>query len=91
MFWYSILSWIDNIFFTLVRDCFKIILYLADVEIFNESVINDFSKRVYMLLAVIMFFKIAVSTIQYLVDPDKLSDNSSGVGAILKKELMLFF
>ena len=84
MFWYSILSWIDNIFFTLVRDCFKIILYLADVEIFNESVINDFSKRVYMLLAVIMFFKIAVSTIQYLVDPDKLSDNSSGVGAILK-------
>ena len=84
MFWYSILSWVDNIFFTLVRDCFKIILYLADVEIFNESVINDFSKRVYMLLAVIMFFKIAVSTIQYLVDPDKLSDNSSGVGAILK-------
>ena len=84
MFWYSILSWIDNIFFTLVRDCFKIILYLADVEIFNESIINDFSKRVYMLLAVIMFFKIAVSTIQYLVDPDKLSDNSSGVGAILK-------
>ena len=84
MFWYSILSWVDNIFFTLVRDCFKIILYLADVEIFNESIINDFSKRVYMLLAVIMFFKIAVSTIQYLVDPDKLSDNSSGVGAILK-------
>lgn len=84
MFWYTILSAIDNIFFTLVRDCFKIILYLADVEIFQESVINDFSKRVYMLLAVIMFFKIAVSTIQYLVDPDKLSDSNSGVGAILK-------
>lgn len=84
MFWYTILSAIDSIFFTLVRDCFKIILYLADVEIFNESIINDFSKRVYMLLAVIMFFKIAVSTIQYLVDPDKLSDSSSGVGAILK-------
>ncbi len=84
MFWYTILSAIDNIFFTLVRDCFKIILYLADVEIFSESVIKDFSNRVYMLLAVIMFFKIAVSTIQYLVDPDKLSDSNSGMGAILK-------
>ena len=84
MFWYTILAAIDNVFFTLVRDCFKIILYLADVEIFNESVIKDFSNRVYMLLAVIMFFKIAVSTIQYLVDPDKLSDSSSGVGSILK-------
>ena len=85
MFWYTILSAIDSIFFTLVRDCFKLVLYLADVEIFSESVIKDFSNRVYMLLAVIMFFKIAVSTIQYLVDPDKLSDSSSGVGSILKK------
>ena len=84
MFWYTILSAIDNIFFTLVRDSFKIILYLADVEIFSETVISDFSKRVYMLLAVIMFFKIAVSTIQYLVDPDKLSDSNSGVASILK-------
>ena len=84
MFWYMILSKIDEIFFSLVRDCFKIVLYLADVEIFSESVIKDFSNRVYMLLAVIMFFKIAVSTIQYLVDPDKLDDKGSGVGAILK-------
>ncbi len=84
MFWYTILSAIDNIFFTLVRDCFKLVLYLADVEIFSESVIKDFSNRVYMLLAVIMFFKIAVSTIQYLVDPEKLSDSTSGAGAIIK-------
>ena len=84
MFWRSILSAIDSLFFGLVRDCFKLILYIADVEIFNEGVIEDFSSRVYMILAVLMFFKIAISTIQYLVDPEKLSDSSSGVGAIVK-------
>ena len=84
MFWYGILAAIDKIFFTLVRDCFKIVLYLADVEIFEESVIKDFSSRVYMLLAVVMFFKIAVSTIQYLVDPEKLSDSNSGAASIIK-------
>ena len=84
MFWYTILSAIDNIFFTLVRDCFKLILYIADVEIFDETVIKSFSSRVYMILAVLMFFKIAISTIQYLVDPDKLSDKTSGAGGIIK-------
>ena len=37
MFWRSILSAIDSLFFGLVRDCFKLILYIADVEIFNEG------------------------------------------------------
>ena len=84
MFWYGILAAIDKVFFTLVRDCFKIVLYLADVQIFEESVIKDFSSRVYMLLAVIMFFKIAVSTIQYLVDPEKLESKDSGAASIIK-------
>lgn len=84
MFWYGILAAIDKVFFTLVRDCFKIVLYLADVQIFEESVIKDFSNRVYMLLAVIMFFKIAVSTIQYLVDPEKLDDANAGAASIIK-------
>jgi hypothetical protein len=77
-------SWIDSLIYKLIATIFKIILYLADIQVLREGIINDLTNKVYAFLAVLMFFKIAISTIQYIVNPDELSNSDKGIGGILK-------
>ena len=84
MLWYNLWAIINGAIYSLIGTFFKVILYLADIEILGDSEIGQFRERVYMLLAILMFFKIAISTIQYIVNPDELSNSDKGIGAILK-------
>ena len=84
MIFYIVVSWIDSLIYKLIATIFKIILYLADIQVLREGIMNDLTNKVYAFLAVLMFFKIAISTIQYIVNPDELSNSDKGIGGILK-------
>jgi len=84
MLTYNLFAWLNSVIYSLVGTFFKVVMYLADVRVFSDTDISAFRDRIYMLLAIIMFFKIAISTIQYIVNPDELSNSDKGVGSILK-------
>ena len=58
-------------------------------ELFDMSKLNDavgsFTDSIYTLIAVFMLFRITVTMIEYLVDPDKLTDKSTGTGKLITR------
>ena len=76
---------IDTGIYFLIENLFQLILDLANVKIFSDSVISDFANRIYIILGLIMIFKLMISFIQYIVNPEKMSDKEQGVTNILKR------
>lgn len=76
---------IDSIVYWFVEVILQLIMDLSKVEIFTQTTINTFAKRIYIILGLIMVFKMMISFIQILIDPDTLTDKEKGAGAILKR------
>ncbi len=47
--------------------------------------VNGIINSIYTLIAVFMLFRITVTMIQYLIDPDKISDKSTGTGKLVSR------
>lgn len=81
----SIFSVIDKAIYSLIAAIYNIIEELAsNVSVFNESTIDDFAKRIYVFIGIVMVFKVTFSLINYLVNPDSMNDKNSGVGNVAK-------
>lgn len=81
----SIGMWFDSVIYGLVELLFRLILDLANLEIFSSEAISTFSNRVYIILGLVMLFKIIISFLQILINPDKMDDKEQGMGNILKR------
>lgn len=81
----SIGMFIDWAVYGIVEVLFQLIMDLSNVEIFSESIIDEFSSRIYVILGLVMVFKLMISFIQMLINPDKMSDKEQGAGNLLKR------
>ena len=81
----SFLITLDRIVYWFVEQVLQLIVDLANVNIFTDTTINAFARRIYVLLGLVMVFKLMISFIQVLIDPDAMSDKEKGVGNVLKR------
>lgn len=93
----SLFFQIDNIVYGLISVLYKLIMYLANLDLFGISnmvtdsgfqmdennIIFKFASRIYVLLGVIMLFQIAFAVLQYIVDPNAFSDKGKGFGKLV--------
>lgn len=85
---------IDAIVYSFLAMVFQLVIDLANVEIFTDSTIDHFAKRIYLILGLVMLFKIIISFVQILINPDKMDDKEQGVTNILGRvviSLVLIF
>lgn len=61
------------------------IVDLATTNFINSYVIEDFVRTIYVLAGVFMLFRVAVSFLNSLIDPDKFTDKNEGAGKILTR------
>lgn len=71
--------------YTFLGSLYTFIVGLATTNFFNSSTIEEFTRTVYVLAGVFMLFRVAISFLNTLIDPDKLSDKNEGAGNILKR------
>lgn len=74
------IAWVINQFYSMI-------LLLANIDIFEQFA--DLKNKIFMLMGLFMIFKLAFSVIQYVVDPDKLTDHSGGFQKILVKVVVV--
>lgn len=86
-----------NLFLTIIRSLFALIdsivvwaiknLYVLLIEIANTNVFGDFIYqilgRIYVFLGVFMLFKLSMSMITYVINPDSFTDKSKGFGKLI--------
>ena len=79
---------IDNAVYSFIAIIYNLIEDLANTSILSISQMNEFASRIYALLGIFMLFKVSFSIISYIVSPDKISDNTTGMGGIIKNVII---
>ncbi|HBA37393.1 MAG TPA: hypothetical protein DCY94_01590 [Firmicutes bacterium] len=75
---------LDKAIYSLVQAAYGVFDFLANATILNDSAVKIFTSRVYTLLGIIMVFVLAFNLLNYIIDPDKLSDKKIGATAFVK-------
>lgn len=76
-------AFIDFLVYGFVSVFFRTIFHLANFELIGFYEI--FEKRIYVVLGIFMLFKVTVSLINYLVNPDKISDKEQGMAKVVTR------
>lgn len=89
-------TFLDRIVYGLITVFYELFLYLANLDLFGMSTLNDdpnniivnFSSRIYALLGIFMLFRVSFSILQYMVNPDDFSDKGKGFGKMITNILV---
>lgn len=81
----SIGLFFDEIVYNFIITLYDLFMEISNLTLLSDTALKEFGNRLYALLGVLMLFKVTFSLITYLVNPDSLSDNSKGLGSIVKR------
>lgn len=76
---------LDGIIYWLLGLCYKIFFNVASAELFTNETVKNFFGRVQLILGVFMIFKLAVSIIKGIINPDSFTDKNNGMGNIVTR------
>ena len=74
---------LDWIVYTVLTLLFRAIFNLANFEL--VGLYESFEERIYVILGIFMLFKVTISMITYLVNPDKITDKEQGVAKVVTR------
>ena len=79
---------IDTLLVNVIARVYDYFLQLLNGELFNDEVVSALLTNVYVFVGVIMFFRLLMLIIKYLVDPDLVSDKKLGVNSLIKRVII---
>ncbi len=71
--------------YRLIYFTFYIFEKLGTANILKDGQVEEMFGRIGLILGIFMIFRITFSFIQYIVDPDAMTDKNKGMGNIVKK------
>lgn len=79
---------IDNALAGAVKVLYTFLFELAGVNIFQNYII-EFADRIYSFLAIFMVFKLSISMVNYILNPDQFTDKTKGFSKIIQKVIIV--
>ena len=76
---------LDSVVFGLIDDVYTLLLQITRTSIFSSDVISEFSSRIFAIAGIFMLFKVTISLINYIINPDDFSDKNKGFSNIAKR------
>lgn len=86
----QIFGWIDAAVYGLIAEVYGLIEDLARIQIFDTGVLQGFYEKVYLLITIVMLFKLSFSIVSYILDPTKATDKNQGMGKIFTNVIVMF-
>ena len=80
--------WIDSLLVNFISSIYGSFMTLLKGTMFNEEVVNQLLTNVYVFIGVIVFFRIAMLIIRYLMNPELVSDEKAGVNSLIKRVII---
>ena len=77
-------AWIDAIVAKMITLVYNLLMNLSNLVLYNDSIVKAVGQRIGIILGIFMLFRIAVSLINYMISPEKFSDNNTGGGQLVK-------
>ncbi len=79
---------LDKVIYGLIDDVYGLLLQLTRTSVFTQESIHQFAERVYALVGIFMLFKVTVSLVNYVLNPDDFADKEKGLGSIVKHVIL---
>ena len=80
-----ILASIDSIVYGLLGALYTVFFNVSTADFLSGGTIKAIYSRVQLIIGVFMVFKLAVTIIQGIMDPTKVSDKKAGYGTIVSR------
>lgn len=81
----------DGIGVTMLGGIYKIFFLVANATIINGDVIKVFYSRIQLILGILMIFKLAMSILNIIINPDIIKDQKQGAGKIVTRIVVALF
>ena len=80
---------IDKVVYSLIPVLYKLLLYLARVDLVSDNVpVKALIQRIYILIGIFMLFRLSFSIMSYIVNPDAFSDQSKGFTNLVRRVMV---
>ena len=74
--------------YTLLSFMYEIFFNVSGVQLFENETIKNFYGRIQLIIGVFMIFKLAVSILQGIMDPEKFAGPKEGFGSIITRVII---
>jgi len=81
----------DGIATTLLGAIYKVFFLIANSTIISGDVIKVFYSRIQLILGIIMIFKLAMSILNIIINPDLIKDQKQGAGKMVTRIVAALF
>ena len=78
-------SILDSIGYFFLNGIFNIFFTIANASFFQGDVINTFYSRVQMILGIFMTFRLTLTFLEIIVNPDLYKDRQKGAASLVKR------
>lgn len=79
---------LDGILRTIIHLVYGLIMKIASASVF-QNYIFIFMDRIYTFLAIFMLFKLSISMVNYILNPDQMTDKSKGFGKLIQNVIIV--
>ena len=80
---------LDWAVYNLASLLYELFVMISETGIFRTEAMRTFANRLYFFLGLIMIFKVSISIIQYIMNPDAVKDAKLGAGKLLKNIIVI--
>jgi len=77
--------WIDTNLVKIIGKIYTYFMQLLEGKMFTDEVISELMRNVYVFIGIIMFFRLMMIVIKYVVNPDLVNDAKLGVNSLIKR------
>lgn len=81
----------DGIATTLLGGIYKVFFLVANATIVSGDVIKVFYSRIQLILGILMIFKLAMSILNIIINPDVVKDQKQGPGKLVTRIVVALF
>ncbi|MBE6138438.1 MAG: hypothetical protein E7173_01675 [Firmicutes bacterium] len=78
----ALFALIDSIVVWLIKNLYVLLIQIANTNVFGD-LIYAILGRIYVFLGIFMIFKLSMSMITYIINPDAMTDKSKGFGKLI--------
>ena len=76
---------IDTLLVSFIGRIYEYFMQILNGTLFNDAVLEELMRNVYIFIGIIMFFRLMMIVIKYLVNPDLVNDAKIGTNALIQR------
>lgn len=84
----NISAFLDNIFYSIVSVLMQAVFDISNFTL-DAGLFDAIIHKIYLVLSIFMLFKLTISFLSYLVNPEKMNDKENGVGKVITRVILV--